>query len=326
MSFNNISLDFDFRYETPFFTGCRNQEIFIKFVINESKYFTLLIKEDGNYGQYGFFALQWFINGENSSLINKTFTPDNQWHSINMTIVDNKVSVLYDGTTQISQFLVSELGSLTFSDLSVKFTGWDDTVSDSYRNIDNITLKSSRYIQQDVPSAPYLNAITSPSTTGNITLSWGAAPGATSYKIYRSNLPITSVTGLQPIKTDIQNVSYLDLVATNGTYYYVVVATNGSGDSEISNCRSVTVGIPENLILNADFSQTRNFSAFGHSVLVNNSFISPTVHNNKVFNSWNLHPEEGFERFYSFMGELKNLRTSLLELGLNRILLISSIS
>ena len=94
----------------------------------------------------------------------------------------------------------------------------------------------------NVPNAPYLNEISVLLTTGNITLSWNWVQGASSYKIYRSNSFISSVAALQPIETDYQMLSYEDIGLANGTYYYVVVATNASGDSEMSNWRMVTVG------------------------------------------------------------------------------------
>jgi len=94
------------------------------------------------------------------------------------------------------------------------------------------------------PASPVLAAIIpNVSTSGVISLNWSAMPGAASYKVYRATSNITTVSGLTPIATC--NVNWAqDLVTTNGTYWYAVVATNASGDSLPSNCVNVTVGIP----------------------------------------------------------------------------------
>jgi hypothetical protein len=97
---------------------------------------------------------------------------------------------------------------------------------------------------QRLPNAPILNPIASPSTTGNVILSWNLVPGATSYKIYRNTSMITNVTGLIPIASGYQTNSFSDQGLANGTYYYVIIAVNGTGNSAISNCEFVTVTLP----------------------------------------------------------------------------------
>jgi surface protein len=89
-----------------------------------------------------------------------------------------------------------------------------------------------------------LNAIAGPSTSGIITLTWYPVEGATSYRIYRSTSPITDVDGLTAIVTGLFVTTYIDTVLTNGTYYYVVVASNNELDFPLSNCESVVVDIP----------------------------------------------------------------------------------
>jgi hypothetical protein len=93
------------------------------------------------------------------------------------------------------------------------------------------------------PNAPILNSIDSPSSSGNILLSWNPVEGATQYRIYRSMTPITDVSGLTAIITGLTSTNYQDTVLTNGTYYFVVVATNLVGNSPLSNCESVVVAI-----------------------------------------------------------------------------------
>jgi hypothetical protein len=93
------------------------------------------------------------------------------------------------------------------------------------------------------PNASILNAIESPSSSGNISLTWNSVEGAETYSIYRSMSPITDVSGLTAIITGLTAMTYQDTSLSNGTYYYVVVATNDGGDSPLSNCESVIVAL-----------------------------------------------------------------------------------
>jgi subtilisin family serine protease len=104
-----------------------------------------------------------------------------------------------------------------------------------------------------VPSPPILHPIASPSTTSNINLTWDPLLNATSYKIFRDTTNITDISTLTAVASNITGTSYVDTVMTNGTFYYVIVATNAAGDSEPSNCVNVTVVFypPEAPILNA---------------------------------------------------------------------------
>jgi hypothetical protein len=94
------------------------------------------------------------------------------------------------------------------------------------------------------PPAASVLAIISQSTNGNVTLSWASVAGATSYSVYRSTSPISSVSGLTAIAMGVTGTTYTDTLSANGTYYYVVVAVNSAGSSAISNCVSCTVAIP----------------------------------------------------------------------------------
>ncbi len=96
----------------------------------------------------------------------------------------------------------------------------------------------------DLPSAPVLAIITpDPNAIGNITLHWNAVPGAFYYTVYVSSLFLT--------QADIDDFMYDNILQTssnsyvdsepNGVYYYVVTAWNNAGQSNCSNCQSVTV-------------------------------------------------------------------------------------
>ena len=80
------------------------------------------------------------------------------------------------------------------------------------------------------------NAPANPSATagfGNVTLSWSASQGATSYTIYRGTS--TGGEGSTPYATGITGTSFTDNNVTAGTaYYYTIVAGDSAGNSTAS--------------------------------------------------------------------------------------------
>ncbi|NVM56013.1 MAG: hypothetical protein HWN66_20110, partial [Candidatus Helarchaeota archaeon] len=88
---------------------------------------------------------------------------------------------------------------------------------------------------------------------GNITLNWSEVDGATSYNIYRSRFPITCIDEMIPIAT-VSTKHYQDTVTTNGIYYYVIVAGNSTGNSSLSNCKSVEVRLTSPTISTNNFT------------------------------------------------------------------------
>ena len=94
------------------------------------------------------------------------------------------------------------------------------------------------------PEPPVLDPISpDPDEDGIIELNWSAVTEVDKYYIYRELSNITSVVGLTP-KYAVTESNYTDTLATNGTYYYVIVAGTAFENSSISNCESVTVAIP----------------------------------------------------------------------------------
>ncbi|HMF34206.1 MAG TPA: fibronectin type III domain-containing protein [Candidatus Lokiarchaeia archaeon] len=91
------------------------------------------------------------------------------------------------------------------------------------------------------PSPAGLGISPNPSTTGQVTLSWTAASGATSYKVYRYTSYITTVNSSVTLAGMTTSTSYTENITVSGTYYYVVIASNPTGDSAISNCQTVVV-------------------------------------------------------------------------------------
>ncbi|MFX0101605.1 MAG: caspase family protein, partial [Candidatus Hodarchaeota archaeon] len=100
------------------------------------------------------------------------------------------------------------------------------------------------------PGNVTLDPIPSPNIGGNYTVNWSVASGGVLYLLYRSPSFITNVSSLTPIYNG-SNTQH-DLVKDSvGIHYYVVVAWNPIGYSNLSNCEQVTVDhLPEAPVLN----------------------------------------------------------------------------
>jgi hypothetical protein len=120
-----------------------------------------------------------------------------------------------------------------------------DTFQDLYPLVNMATIDSNNIIfTKYAPLPPLLLTITpNPTNQSSINLNWAYSNTATSFTIYRSQSSISSLQSLTPIAT-VSGTSYNNTNLSNGTYYYVIVANNPYGASEISNCQSVTVAIP----------------------------------------------------------------------------------
>ncbi|HLP78726.1 MAG TPA: cellulase family glycosylhydrolase, partial [Candidatus Paceibacterota bacterium] len=83
--------------------------------------------------------------------------------------------------------------------------------------------------------APYApSGLTAIGGNGQVTLSWNAASGATSYNLYRATQS-GGGSKTAPVVTGITGASYTDVNLNSGTtYYYQVVGVNSSGQSGFS--------------------------------------------------------------------------------------------
>src|SRR5258708_17718941 len=86
------------------------------------------------------------------------------------------------------------------------------------------------------PSAP--TGLTATPGNAQVSLSWTASSGATSYNVLRSTV---SGSGYTTVATGIVGTSYTNTGLTNGTtYYFVVSATNSVGTSANSSEATAT--------------------------------------------------------------------------------------
>ena len=100
--------------------------------------------------------------------------------------------------------------------------------------------------------APYApSGLAATANSNQITLSWTAGSGATSYNLYRE-AQSGSESSLSPVVTGITGTSYTNTSLNSGTtYYYQVVAVNGSGSSGFSTeAHATTSGVTDSAQFN----------------------------------------------------------------------------
>ena len=93
--------------------------------------------------------------------------------------------------------------------------------------------------------APYAaSGLTATASNTNVNLSWTAGSGATSYNLYRA-AESGYESSIAPIVTGITGTAYTDTNLNSGTtYYYQVVAVNGSGPTGFSpEAHATTTGV-----------------------------------------------------------------------------------
>jgi hypothetical protein len=84
----------------------------------------------------------------------------------------------------------------------------------------------------DKPAVPVSTNLTATAGDFQVTLSWTAVEGVTSYNVKRST---TAGGPYTTIATNVSGTSYLDTTVTNGTYYYYVVNAVDSNGNESAN-------------------------------------------------------------------------------------------
>jgi len=109
----------------------------------------------------------------------------------------------------------------------------------------NSTKSNCMYVEVAIPSLPspvLAFILPNPTEVSSVYLDWNDIPGAVLYTLYRSTSFIWSVEGLTPIYSDVTS-NFIDTLPTEGIYYYVVVASDGTYNST-SNCQYVYYSLP----------------------------------------------------------------------------------
>jgi parallel beta-helix repeat protein len=209
---------------------------------------------------------------------NQQFAVGTTGHILNWTLLDP--------ATHVPPYQILQNGTPFASGIWISGTpitcSIDGLAAGTYNFTINATDGYSAIIQDEVDvlvsnplAAPILQAISSPSTTGNVTLTWNAVTGATSYYVYQSNSSITDVNDLTPIAT-VPSDTYTVYGLTCSINYFVIVATNSTSESGPSNCENVTVNVPPNSPV---LQSIPGPSTTGNVILMWNAVTSATSYN-----------------------------------------------
>jgi len=167
----------------------------------------------------------------------------------NLTLNNNALNIAAGdgfgaGTYTLFTYTGSRSGSPTLGTTPAGYTCQLDTGTAGQVNL--IVTSSG-----GAPAAP--TGLTATAGNAQVALTWDASSGATSYNVKRA-----TVSGTESVtNATVTTTNYTDMQVTNGTtYYYVVSAVNGGGESTNS---SEVSAIPQ-LLLPASFGSISNTS------------------------------------------------------------------
>ena len=144
-------------------------------------------------------------------------------------------------------------------------------------NLGGESIESSQVSASPLPSVPSAPTGVS-ATAGNaqVSLTWTAVSGATSYKVYRSTTSGTQGTLLGTSTS----AAYTDSTAANGvTYYYTITAVNAGGESAGSTQVS---GTPQTPTLKPRFAYVANYYSNTISIYTVDSTTGQLRHNGYI--------------------------------------------
>jgi fibronectin type 3 domain-containing protein len=119
---------------------------------------------------------------------------------------------------------------------------------------------------------PSPQGVTSSVAAGQISLTWQASAGATSYDVYRG--PASQAEGNTPYRTGVTGTSFTDAALPSGiTFFYRVTAVNAAGLSSLSN---EVVGTVPLLDLSTGFSGAGSLLTLNGSAKINGAFLQLT--------------------------------------------------
>lgn len=100
-----------------------------------------------------------------------------------------------------------------------------------------------------------------PNTSGEVLLNWTEIPAAEYFSVYRHSSMIFEVNDSISLLSNVSESSYIDSGMGNGDYFYVVTTHIAGFDSQISQCKMITVelssivpGFPISIILTISIS------------------------------------------------------------------------
>ncbi len=160
----------------------------------------------------------------------------------NYTIYRHPVSIT-DGNVADATVIASEIITLTHQDILLVEGEWWYAVM-AHNETGMSLLSNSVMVSVDLPDAatPILNIITpNPSTTGSILLTWNPDPSVQNYTLLRHDFEITdsNLEDAQILARNLETNTYTDILPQEGMYWYVIIASNDTGTSPISNSESV---------------------------------------------------------------------------------------
>jgi hypothetical protein len=182
----------------------------------------------------------------------------------------------YNGTANVPDVYASAHARQPYG-ISIAQDGSIYTTEDYYHLVRHLT---GANLAAPFPYPPFAPTVTSVSSNyTSITLTWGAVTGATNYNVYRTQVSGSSYT----LVNQTTGTSYTDTnVFAGGTYYYVVSASNASGESPYSTEVNSTVPYqpataPQigylTFTTNADLSTYATFNPFSSHTFYNETPI-----------------------------------------------------
>ena len=171
-------------------------------------------------------------------------------------------------------------GKLPNNTTSSATAGWDFVTGWGAINFDAFVNTQVSGSQNSAPAAP--SSLTATAGNAQVSLTWSATTGATSYNILRGAAAAGPFTSVGTSTT----ASFTNTGLTNGTtYYYVVTATNSKGTSGNSPVASAKPVGPTDYAVNGGF-ETSGGAGWGYSAGVINANMTAQPAHGGTHDAW----------------------------------------
>ncbi|KKK48344.1 hypothetical protein LCGC14_3146060, partial [marine sediment metagenome] len=159
---------------------------------------------------------------------------------------------------QYSKYITEINGSLIYkgktNSLSFPFSGYSNGsyyfIAVAHNNFGNRSSNNINIVVSILPPSPPGSFVLSsnaetPDDDGTFTLSWTSSSGANNYSVYQSSSYIYNINGsLTQLATEINSLTHPLSGLSDGTYFFIVVAINDSGN-KTSNVLIIIVELLE---------------------------------------------------------------------------------